>query len=82
MYLYSKRKALTSYANDCVIMTPGQDIDDICSMVKCYLANLSHYFIATQLKIPPTNFSATLITIWTKEYRLELDVNFDDVKIP
>ncbi|CAD7001794.1 unnamed protein product [Ceratitis capitata] len=63
-------------------MASGHDIDDPCSKVNGYPADLFHFFSARQLRIQPTKSSATLCTSWTMEPRLELDVKIDDTKIP
>ncbi|XP_053960945.1 uncharacterized protein LOC128865055, partial [Anastrepha ludens] len=63
-------------------MASGNDIDGLCSKVNDYLARLSRFFTARNLKLSPTKSTATLFTTWTKEVKLPLQVHVDDAPIP
>ncbi|XP_049316536.1 uncharacterized protein LOC125779305 [Bactrocera dorsalis] len=54
----------------------------MCSKVNSYLSDLSRFLTARNLQLSPTKSTATIFTNWTKEYRLELDIAVDGVKIP
>ena len=72
--------SVTSYADDCTILTSGNGIDGMCSKVNSYLSDLSRFFSARSLTLSPTKSTATIFTNWTKEYRLNISV--DGTKIP
>ncbi|XP_049308657.1 uncharacterized protein LOC125777615 [Bactrocera dorsalis] len=59
-----------------------EEVDGMCSKVNNYLSDLSRFLTARNLTLSSTKSTATIFTNWTKEYRLELNIAVDGVKIP
>ncbi|XP_049316872.1 uncharacterized protein LOC125779552 [Bactrocera dorsalis] len=74
--------SIPSYADDSTILISGNGIDGMCSKVNNFLADLPRFLTARNLTLSPTKSTATIFTKWTKEYRLELKIAVDGVKIP
>ncbi|XP_039947719.1 uncharacterized protein LOC120766355, partial [Bactrocera tryoni] len=67
--------------NDNTILTSEYEIDGMCSKVNGYLPDLSRFFFVRNLTVSLTKFTVTIFTNWTKEYRLDLNIAVDGVKI-
>lgn len=76
------RVPITSYADDCKMLTPGIRIDCKCLKVSTYFHDLSRYFTARSLMLSSAKFTTTIFTNWTKECRVDLNIFVDDIKIP
>ncbi len=52
--------SVTSYADDCTILTSGNGIDGMCSKVNGHLSDVSRFFSARSLTLSPTNVECCL----------------------
>ncbi|KAI5727897.1 hypothetical protein M8J77_008348 [Diaphorina citri] len=73
---------LISYADDCSILTSGNNIPELCNKVNDYLSTLNSWLTERKLQLSPGKSSATLFTTWTKEVGTVLDIFVNGERIP
>jgi len=73
---------LTTYADDCTIVASGKTVEEATDKANAYLTIIKRFFSERKLMLATQKSSATLLTSWTREVNVTLDVNIDGQPIP
>ena len=70
---------LISYADDCTILTTGNNITIMTQEINNYLKVVNDWLKLQHLQLSPEKSSATLFTLWTREVNTILDIHIDQL---